>query len=101
MPVCRQATVSDLPAICRLGKEVNATHHAAAPDIFAGGPERADRGRGALGAEHRSADGHDLPRRGRRRGGRLRRHPGGSDVHGGYIHSTTEAPIPSLFCRTL
>jgi ribosomal protein S18 acetylase RimI-like enzyme len=32
----REATDSDLPAICALGEEVNALHHAAFPHIFAG-----------------------------------------------------------------
>ncbi|WOS41601.1 GNAT family N-acetyltransferase [Xanthomonas rydalmerensis] len=38
----REATASDLPAICALGEEVNALHHAASPHIFAG-PGAADR----------------------------------------------------------
>ena len=36
MPAVREAQASDLPAICALGEEVNALHHAAFPDIFAG-----------------------------------------------------------------
>jgi len=38
----REATAQDLPAICALGEEVNAIHHAAFPCIFAGPavPER-------------------------------------------------------------
>ncbi|KMM75177.1 membrane protein [Xanthomonas sp. NCPPB 1128] len=32
----RDAIASDLPAICALGEEVNALHHAAFPHIFAG-----------------------------------------------------------------
>jgi GNAT superfamily N-acetyltransferase len=38
----REATASDLPAICALGAEVNALHHEAWPQLFApeGPPER-------------------------------------------------------------
>lgn len=32
----REATPDDLPAICVLGEEVNAIHHAAFPQVFAG-----------------------------------------------------------------
>ncbi len=32
----REATQADLPAICRLGEEVNSIHHAAFPNVFAG-----------------------------------------------------------------
>ena len=32
----REATQDDLPGICTLGEEVNAIHHHAFPDIFAG-----------------------------------------------------------------
>ena len=32
----REATQDDLPSICTLGEEVNAIHHRAFPDIFAG-----------------------------------------------------------------
>ncbi|MBO9875161.1 MULTISPECIES: GNAT family N-acetyltransferase [Xanthomonas] len=32
----REAIASDLPAICALGDEVNALHHAAFPQVFAG-----------------------------------------------------------------
>lgn len=31
----RSATIKDLPAICTLGEEVNAIHHAAHPQVFA------------------------------------------------------------------
>jgi ribosomal protein S18 acetylase RimI-like enzyme len=36
MPVVREAQASDLSAICDLGEEVNAIHHAAFPHVFAG-----------------------------------------------------------------
>jgi ribosomal protein S18 acetylase RimI-like enzyme len=36
MPTVRTATESDLPAICALGAEVNAIHHDAHPELFAG-----------------------------------------------------------------
>jgi ribosomal protein S18 acetylase RimI-like enzyme len=36
MPNIREALASDLPAICVLGEEVNAIHHAAFPHVFAG-----------------------------------------------------------------
>ena len=36
MSIVREAQASDLPAICGLGEEVNAIHHAAFPQIFAG-----------------------------------------------------------------
>ena len=36
MPIFREAQTSDLPAICALGEEVNAIHHAAFPHVFAG-----------------------------------------------------------------
>lgn len=42
MPTYREATEADLQAICALGEEVNAVHHAAFPAIFAG-PGPADR----------------------------------------------------------
>jgi ribosomal protein S18 acetylase RimI-like enzyme len=32
---CREATNKDLEAVCVLGREVNAIHHAAWPDVFA------------------------------------------------------------------
>jgi len=32
---CRRATVEDLPAICELARELNRSHHAAWPAIFA------------------------------------------------------------------
>ncbi len=41
----REATAPDLRAICALGEEVNAVHHAAFPRIFAG-PGEADRDAG-------------------------------------------------------
>ena len=42
MLTVREATSLDLPAICALGEEVNAIHHAAFPTVFAGpgAPER-------------------------------------------------------------
>jgi ribosomal protein S18 acetylase RimI-like enzyme len=36
MSEIRQATPADLSAICALGEEVNAIHHAAFPSVFAG-----------------------------------------------------------------
>jgi ribosomal protein S18 acetylase RimI-like enzyme len=36
MPTYREATETDLHAICALGEEVNAVHHEAFPGIFAG-----------------------------------------------------------------
>jgi len=39
MRIYRQATESDLSAICALGEEVNAIHHRAFPQIFAGAGE--------------------------------------------------------------
>jgi hypothetical protein len=42
MPYYRVATEADLPAICALGEEVNAIHHRAFPDVFAG-PGKHDR----------------------------------------------------------
>ena len=42
MPTYREATATDLHALCALGEEVNAVHHAAFPAIFAG-PGAADR----------------------------------------------------------
>ncbi|MCK9189891.1 GNAT family N-acetyltransferase [Acidithiobacillus sp.] len=38
----REATPDDLPSICTLGEEVNAVHHRAFPDVFAG-PGKHDR----------------------------------------------------------
>jgi GNAT superfamily N-acetyltransferase len=34
--VCRRAVAEDLPVICALGQIVNALHHAAWPELFAG-----------------------------------------------------------------
>ena len=46
MPIYREADATDLPALCILGEAVNAVHHAAFPDLFAGAPEKADHAAG-------------------------------------------------------
>jgi hypothetical protein len=50
----RETTNVDLPAIRVLGREINALHHAAWPDVFApsGGPQPEDFWREMIGVPH-------------------------------------------------